>query len=305
MSSSSSQQRLLSLDAFRGATIAGMIMVNNPGTWSDIYPQLRHAAWDGWTFTDFIFPFFLWIVGVAMTLSFAKRVEQGANKPQLLLHVFRRAVIIFGLGIFLTGFPFGLLFGHQFSLGNIRIPGVLQRIAICYLIASAIFSLDLAARADCMDRRTPCGVLAHGETHPRAGLWCGRDATAGRSLLVGGLDCFGGAHLAGAPVMAFDPEGIVSTIPAIATTLFGVMMGHWLRTKRSVEEKTVWMFVAGEFLMLIGAVLDMWFPINKNLWSSSYVIFMAGWASVIFAMFYWLIDVKGYKKWALPFNIMV
>src|SRR5512137_2826959 len=109
MSSPTQQSRLLSLDAFRGATIAGMILVNNPGTWSDIYPQLRHAAWDGWTFTDFIFPFFLWIVGVAMTLSCAKRVEQGADKRHLLLHVIRRAAIIFGLGLFLNGFPFGLI----------------------------------------------------------------------------------------------------------------------------------------------------------------------------------------------------
>ena len=115
---SSTQQRLLSLDAFRGATIAGMILVNNPGSWSDIYPQLRHAAWHGWTFTDFIFPFFLWIVGVAMTLSFARRVQEGANKPQLLLHVFRRALIIFGLGLFLNGFPFGLALRPPVLLGR-------------------------------------------------------------------------------------------------------------------------------------------------------------------------------------------
>jgi len=303
MSASSSQQRLLSLDAFRGATIAGMIMVNNPGSWSDIYPQLRHAAWDGWTFTDFIFPFFLWIVGVAMTLSFAKRVEQGAHKPQLLLHVFRRAAIIFGLGIFLAGFPFGLLFGHQFSLENIRIPGVLQRIALCYLIASAIFLwtslrgqiawiVGLLAAYWLMVKLIPVPGYGAGVMQPTGGLcwWVDSNILAGHTWR-------------GAPVMGFDPEGIVSTIPAIATTLFGVMTGHWLRTKRSVEEKTVWLFVAGEFLMLLGAILDMWLPINKNLWTSSYTIFMAGWASVIFAMFYWLIDVKGYKKWALPFNI--
>ena len=303
MSSTSSQQRLSSLDAFRGATIAGMIMVNNPGTWSDIYPQLRHAAWDGWTFTDFIFPFFLWIVGVAMTLSFAKRGEQGANKPQLLLHVFRRAVIIFGLGIFLAGFPFGLLFGHQFSFANIRIPGVLQRIAICYLIASAIFLwtslrgqiawiVGLLAAYWLMVKLIPVPGYGAGVMQAQGGLCWWVDSTV-----------LAGHTWRGAPVMGFDPEGIVSTIPAIATTLFGVMMGHWLRTKRSAEEKTVWMFVAGEFLMLLGAILDMWLPINKNLWTSSYVIFMAGWASVIFAMFYWLMDVKGYKKWALPFNI--
>src|SRR3989337_1650241 len=108
------QKRLLSLDAFRGATNAGMILVNNPGTWSSIYPQLRHAAWNGWTFTDWIFPFFLWIVGVAMTFSFGRRMEQGAHKGRLLLHVLRRAVIIFALGLFLSGFPFGLILNHNF-----------------------------------------------------------------------------------------------------------------------------------------------------------------------------------------------
>jgi len=303
MSSPLSQQRLLSLDAFRGATIAGMILVNNPGTWSDIYPQLRHAAWDGWTFTDFIFPFFLWIVGVSMTLSFAKRVEQGADKRHLLFHVLRRAAIIFGLGLFLAGFPFGLLFGHQFSLAAIRIPGVLQRIAVCYLIASVIFLwssfrsqiawiVGLLVSYWLMMKLIPVPGYGAGIGTPLGNLcwWVDSNLLAGHTWR-------------GAPVPGFDPEGIVSTIPAIATTLFGVMMGHWLRVEKTPAEKTAWMFVAGEFLMLFGAILDMWLPINKNLWSSSYSIFMAGWASVVFAMFYWLIDVKGYKKWAVPFTI--
>ena len=212
-------------------------------------------------------------------------------------------MIIFGLGIFLAGFPFGLLFGHQFSFENIRIPGVLQRIAICYLIASAIFLwtslraqiawiVGLLAAYWLMVKLIPVPGYGAGVMQAQGGLCWWVDSTV-----------LAGHTWRGAPVMGFDPEGIVSTIPAIATTLFGVMMGHWLRSKRSAEEKTVWMFVAGELLMLIGAILDMWLPINKNLWTSSYVIFMAGWASVIFAMFYWLIDVKGYKKWALPFNI--
>src|SRR5512137_2883748 len=123
----SSSSRLLSLDAFRGATIAGMILVNNPGQWDAIYPQLRHAAWHGWTFTDFIFPFFLWIVGVAMTFSFAKRLEMGDSSSKLLRHVFQRASIIFLIGLLLTAFPFGLFSDSSFSLNTLRIPGVLQR----------------------------------------------------------------------------------------------------------------------------------------------------------------------------------
>jgi len=298
-----SQQRLISLDAFRGATIAGMIMVNNPGTWSAIYPQLRHAAWHGWTFTDFIFPFFLWIVGVAMTLSFARRVQEGADKTKLLMHVFRRALIIFGLGLFLNGFPFGLVSTHHFAWETIRIPGVLQRIAICYLIASIIFMytgvkgqiawiVGLLASYWLAVMLIPVPGFGAGVLEPSGNLCWYLDS----QLLAG--------HTwRGAPVPGFDPEGILSTVPAIATTLLGVLTGHWLRSDRSREEKTDWMFVAGNFLLLLGAILDMWLPINKNLWTSSYTIFMAGWANVCLAMFYWLIDVKGYKKWATPFVI--
>lgn len=299
----SSKQRLLSLDAFRGATIAGMILVNNPGTWNAIYPQLRHAAWHGWTFTDFIFPFFLWIVGVAMTLSFARRVEEGADKTHLLLHVFRRALIIFGLGLFLNGFPFGLVSTHNFSWDTIRIPGVLQRIAICYLIASVIFMytgikgqigwvIGLLLSYWLMVTLIPVPGFGAGILEPSGNLCWYVDS----QLLAG--------HTwRGAPVPGFDPEGILSTIPAIATTLLGVLTGHWLRSDRSQGDKTDWMFVSGNFLLLLGVIMDMWLPINKNLWTSSYTIFMAGWANVCLAMFYWLIDVKGYKKWATPFVI--
>ena len=299
----SSKQRLISLDAFRGATIAGMILVNNPGTWNAIYPQLRHAAWHGWTFTDFIFPFFLWIVGVAMTLSFARRVEEGADKSQLLLHVFRRALIIFGLGLFLNGFPFGLVSTHDFSWATIRIPGVLQRIAICYLIASIIFMytgvkgqigwvIGLLVSYWLMVKLIPVPGFGTGILEPTGNLCWYIDS----QLLAG--------HTwRGAPVPGFDPEGILSTIPAIATTLLGVLTGHWLRSDRSQGDKTDWMFVSGNFLLLLGVIMDMWLPINKNLWTSTYTIFMAGWANVCLAMFYWLIDVKGYKKWATPFVI--
>jgi predicted acyltransferase len=303
VSSPTQQGRLLSLDAFRGATIAGMILVNNPGAWNDIYPQLRHAAWHGWTFTDFIFPFFLWIVGVAMTLSFARRVQQGADKKHLLLHVLRRAAIIFGLGLFLNGFPFGLLFGHNFTWEHIRIPGVLQRIAVCYLIASTIFMysgirgqiawiVGLLASYWLMITLIPVPGYGAGILEPLGGLAWFVDS-----------NLLSGHTWAGAPVPGFDPEGILSTIPAIATTLLGVLTGHWLRTDRSREEKTAWMFVAGNFFLLLGAILDMWMPINKGLWTSSYVVFMCGWALVCLAMFYWLIDVKGYTKWATPFVI--
>ena len=297
------KQRLVSLDAFRGATIAGMILVNNPGTWSDIYPQLRHAAWHGWTFTDFIFPFFLWIVGVSMTLSFARRVEEGADKPKLLLHVLRRAAIIFGLGLFLNGFPFGLVPTHDFTWAHIRIPGVLQLIAVCYLIASTIF-LYTGIRAQIA---WIAGLLVSYwliiKLVPVPGYGAGIVDMTGNLCWYIDSNLLAGHTWRGAPVPGFDPEGILSTIPAIGTALMGVLTGHLLRSKLTREEKTAWMFVAGNFLLLLGAILDMWFPINKALWTSSYVIFMAGWANVCLAMFYWLIDVKGYKAWSTPFVI--
>ncbi|MBY0372914.1 MAG: heparan-alpha-glucosaminide N-acetyltransferase domain-containing protein, partial [Bryobacteraceae bacterium] len=122
--------RLLSLDVFRGVTIASMILVNNPGSWSHVFPPLRHAEWHGWTFTDLVFPFFLWMVGVSMTFSFARRLEQGADRGQLYLHTVRRGFMIFGLGLLLNLIP-------KFDFAHVRIPGVLQRIGICYLIAAA------------------------------------------------------------------------------------------------------------------------------------------------------------------------
>ncbi len=300
----SPSQRLLSLDAFRGATIAGMILVNNPGTWSTIYPQLRHAEWSGWTFTDWIFPFFLWIVGVAMTFSFAKRMEQGADRKKLFLHALQRAALIFLFGLFLAGFPFGLILNHSFSFSHIRIPGVLQRIAVCYLIVSGIvlttgiqgqvrWIAGLLAAYWLMVKLIPVPGYGAGITWQPIGSLCWYvDSTV-----------LAGHTWSGAPAPGFDPEGIVSTIPAIATTLFGVLTGHWLRTDRSKEEKTAWMFVAGNILLLVGATFDMWLPINKNLWTSSYSIFMAGWALVCFAMFYWIIDVKGYAKWSTPLRM--
>ena len=294
------QKRLVSLDAFRGATIAGMMLVNNPGIWSAVYPQLLHASWNGWTFTDWIFPFFLWIVGVAMTFSFAKRMEQGGKKGELTLHVLQRSAVIFALGLFLNGFPFGLAFGHEFSFATIRIPGVLQRIAVCYFIASVIvlntnvrsqiaWVVGLLAGYWLLVKLVPVPGYGAGVLEPTGNLCWYVDSVVLK-----------GHTWRGAPVPGFDPEGIISTIPAIATTLLGVMTGHWLRSTRSQEEKTAWMFVGGNMLLLLGAILDMWLPINKNLWTSTYTIYMAGWALVCFATFYWLIDVKGYTRWAKP-----
>ncbi len=294
--------RLLSLDAFRGATIAGMLLVNNPGSWSDLYPPLAHAPWHGWTPTDMIFPFFLWIVGVAMALSFARRVEQGADRGALFRHVLVRSAIIFGLGLFLAAFPFGLLPAHNFSLEKLRIPGVLQRIGLCYLAAGAIFL-----------RTTWKGQLGW-----TAGLLLGYWALlsfvpvpgygAGVLEPTGNLCWWIDSHLlaghtwSGAPAPGFDPEGILSTIPAIATTLLGAVAGHLVRTL-SGPALSLRLVRDGAVLLAIGAAWGLVLPINKNLWTSSYAAFMAGWAMVLLGGFHWLIDVRGWRRWAAPLVI--
>ena len=287
-------ERFSSLDAFRGLTIAGMILVNNPGSWSHVYPPLRHAEWHGWTFTDLIFPFFLFIVGVAMPLAFSRRLERGDSELQLILRVVRRFFILFGLGLFLNGFP-------NFDFSTIRIPGVLQRIAVCYLVVSVIY-LRTGIRGQAITtaalliaywllmKLVPVPEYGAGilEKHENFAAYIDR-------LFLQG-------HMWSA-TKTWDPEGIVSTIPAITTTLFGVLTGHWLRTTRDATEKAAWMFVMANVCLLIGWIIDIWLPINKNLWTSSYAVFMAGMALHVLAFCYWLIDIQGHRRWALPFVV--
>ncbi len=287
--------RLVSLDAFRGATMAGMILVNNPGTWSAIYPQLEHSAWNGWTFTDWIFPFFLWIVGVAITFSFVHRQERGDTKRILLLQITKRSLIIFGLGLFLAGFPY-------FNLSTIRIMGVLPRIAICYFAASILVLCTKSIRVQvCWLAGLLVSYWLMMKFIPVPGISVGvLEKGKNFSAYIDSLLLSG--HM-WSQTKTWDPEGIVSTLPAIATTIFGVLTGRYLLSQHSKEEKTAWMFIAGNILLLAGATLDMWLPINKGIWTSSYSVFMAGWALICFATFYWLIDVKGYSRWAKPFII--
>jgi predicted acyltransferase len=295
--------RLLSLDVFRGATIAGMMLVNNPGDWGNVYAPFKHAAWNGWTYTDTVFPFFLWIVGVAMTFSFAKRKERGDDVRKLAWHVVQRSAIIFLVGLVLSGIPFGLMFGHKFSFSTIRIPGVLQRIAVCYLItglivlrtgwktqawitASLLFVYWVAILI------IPVPGHGAGVLDPVGNLCWYLDSTL-----------LSGHTWSGAPVPGFDPEGIFSTLPAVATTLFGVLVGRLLRSEHSQEEKLVRMFVYGNILMLAGIIMDNWLPINKNLWTSSYAVFMAGLAHNALAVLYWIIDVRKKQQWSKPLAI--
>jgi predicted acyltransferase len=292
--SSKISERLVSLDVFRGVTIAGMVLVNNPGTWSSIYWPLEHAEWHGWTPTDLIFPFFVFIVGVAIPLAFGRRIESGGSKRDQYLKVVGRTLIIFALGMFLAGFPY-------FQLSTIRIPGVLQRLAVCYLFASIIF-LNTKVRTQIIVTITL--LLAY---------WLLMTRLHAPGFAVGDLSKEGsvasfvdrlifGPHI-WKQGKVYDPEGLLSTIPAIATALFGVLTGQWLRSARSQYEKVSGLFVAGAVCVVIGWCWNPFFPINKSLWTSSYVFFTGGLALEFLALCYWLIDIKRYQSWSKPFVV--
>lgn len=294
--------RLVSLDAFRGATIAGMLLVNNPGSWKDVYAPLLHAPWHGWTPTDWIFPFFLWIVGVSLAFSFARRVEEGADRGRLFVHVLRRSAIIFALGLLLATFPFGLL-GSNLDLATVRIPGVLQRIAVCYLVASAIFLRTTWRGQVAWTAGLLLGYWALLMLVPVPGYGAGVLEPQGNLAWWIDSHLLAGHTWRGAPAPGFDPEGILSTLPAIASTLLGALTGHLLWGKDTPEKKTAQLLGGGVVLLAAGALWGAVFPINKNLWTSSYTVFMAGWSMVWLGGFYWLIDVKGWQRWATPFVI--
>jgi predicted acyltransferase len=282
--------RLVSLDAFRGLTIAGMILVNNAGTGAHVYPPLRHAAWDGWTPTDLVFPSFLFIVGVAIPLALGKRLGRGDAPGAIVAKVVRRSLLIFALGLFLNVFPFDKPPTHW------RIPGVLQRIALCYLAAALIY-LGTGLRAQVATVvALLLGYWAAMTLIPVPGVGAGDlsrpnnlAAWVDRLLLPG--------HLYKSD---YDPEGLLSTLPAIATTLLGVLAGRWLATARPVGERVAGLFAAGAVALFAGSVWGHWFPINKALWTSSYTLLMAGLSLQVLALCAFVIEVEGYRRWSLP-----
>ncbi|MGI9035084.1 MAG: acyltransferase family protein, partial [Pyrinomonadaceae bacterium] len=282
-------ERLISLDVFRGMTVAGMVLVNNPGDWAAVYAPLEHAAWNGWTPTDLIFPFFLFIVGVSIALALGRRVAQSEIKPDVYLKIFRRAAVIFALGLFQMAFPF-------FDLAHLRFPGVLQRIAVCYLISSLIFLHTNWKQQTLIAVGCLMFYWLAMTFFPVPGGFAG-DLTA-EGNLAGYIDrlVIGQNHMYAASKF-FDPEGILSTIPAVATCLAGVLTGTWLKRKISDAEKVSALFFFGVVLCAVGWIWNFWFPINKSLWTSSYVVYMAGLALCFLGFCYWLIDIKGYRKW--------
>ena len=285
---SSSPGRLISLDVFRGITIAGMILVNNAGDWSHVYPALAHAEWDGWAPTDLVFPFFLFIIGVAMPFSFTKRLARGESRGKLLRHVITRSLILFALGMLLSGIP-------NFNYSHRLILNVLQRIGVIYLMSGAIYLFTgVVAQAVVavfcivlywlLMMLVPVPGYGAGVLAPVGNLWWYVD----KVLLQG---------------WHYHAEGILSLIPSISTVLLGSLTGHYLRSQRSNIEKAAGMMVFGNFGLVIGVIMSIWFPINKLLWSSSYVVFTAGFALEMLGVCYWLIDIKGIKSWSQPFLV--
>ncbi len=271
------------------------MLVNDAGDGRHTYAPLEHSEWNGWTPTDVVFPSFLWVVGVAMTLSLGRKLEAGTPRGKLFGQALRRAAILYALGLLVYAYP-GLSFSTQ------RLMGVLQRIAICYLIGAAIY-LTTGLKAQIIWVVSLLSVY-----------WLMMTLIPVPGYGVGRLDMEGnlahyvdrvvlGAHNY-ASTRTWDPEGVVSTLPAIATVLFGIMAGHLLRIERSLSERTTWLFLVGNLLMACGLICDTWLPINKKLWTSSFSMFMAGLDFVIFAIFLWLVDGRGYQRWVKPLMIM-
>ena len=295
--------RMMSLDVFRGMTVAGMILVNNPGTWGAIYSPLRHADWHGWTPTDLVFPFFLFIVGVSITLALSRRAETSGSKRDLYVKIVRRSLTIFGLGLLLTAFPFWNFTTNTFvDLSTLRATGVLNRIAVCYLLAALVFlKTDWRGQA-CIFGALLVAYWAVLSLVPAPGFAAGDLSKEGSIASYVDRVALGG-HIWRGGKGVYDPEGILSTLGALATTLAGVLTGHLLRSRRAGAEKVSAMFVAGAACAVAGWAWNFWLPVNKPLWTSSYVLLTAGLGLQLLAACYWLIDLKGYRRWSVPFAV--
>ncbi|MFY9344035.1 MAG: DUF5009 domain-containing protein [Planctomycetota bacterium] len=302
--------RWLGLDALRGATIAAMILVNNPGRWGDSYQYapLRHAAWHGCTFTDLVFPAFLFCAGVAIVPALGRKVEAGLPRGPLALGIGRRVLSLVLLGLLLSAFPlmkFGELAADQSRWGpllSVRFPGVLQRIGVCYGIAALLFVFT----SRCTQRLVLLGCLflywplitlvpVPGVGPP--------DLDVPAQTLQGWLDrTVFGTHI-WREAKVYDPEGLLSTIPALATALFGVCCGRVLREGGDVASKVATLLRLGAMWMLGGAVWSWFLPLNKPIWTSSYAVWTAGIAATGLALCVWAFELRGWTKWARPLQV--
>jgi len=296
------KQRLLSLDFFRGLTVAAMILVNNPGSWGHIYAPLEHAEWNGCTPTDLIFPFFLWIVGVSIAFAMSSGKADPSAHKKIILKAIKRGLTLYFLGFFLAIFS-KLINNPAHALQTVRLLGVLQRIGIVFIISSIIFlkaspktilktliAILIVYWALMTFIPVPGVGFANLEKETNLAAWIDR------GILTT-------AHTWSQSV-TWDPEGVLSTLPAVGTCLFGILAGIWIRRKDiDNPTKVAWLFAAGTLSIMAGLIWDLQFPINKALWTSSYVLYAGGLASVGFSLCYWLIDIQGYKRFTKPFVV--
>ncbi|WP_372746406.1 acyltransferase family protein [Lutibacter sp.] len=281
-------QRLIALDVMRGLTIALMIMVNTPGSWSYVYPPLLHANWHGCTPTDLVFPFFLFIVGVSMWFSF-KKFDKGITKKSL-LKVLKRALILFLLGVFLNAFP-------NFNFEKLRLFGVLQRISIAYLIGALLylqFNYKQLLGIFTGILISYWGILFFGSPE-------GPYELTSNFVLKVDKFLFGEIHLYKGFGIPFDPEGFLSSIPAVATLLLGYFSGRIIELTGNIIQVIKKLLLIGAIAVFVGFIWSFAFPINKALWTSTYVLYSGGLAMVFLAFLLWIIDVHHFKKWATSF----
>ena len=290
--------RITSIDALRGLTIAFMILVNDPGDWDKVYPPLDHAPWNGFTPTDLVFPTFLFLVGCSIVFSISSRLAKGIPRRTIALQILRRAATIFAIKMFLSAYP-------HFHITNLRIFGVLTRIATCYLIAGLIFLYVRSTKAlVAITAIFLVGYWALMRFVPIPGLGIPtRDfpiLDPDRNLAAWIDRAFSHLtlttiHMGRLYQKTRDPEGLLSTIPAVATTLFGILAALYLKHKIRVPHvsnlrRGLELPLAGLISLALGLLWNPWFPINKNLWTSSYVLFAGGWSILLLALFYWLFD---------------
>jgi predicted acyltransferase len=300
-------RRLVSVDVFRGLLVAGMVLVTNAGDWNHVYWPLKHADWNGSTPTDMIFPSFLFLAGVSVTFSFASRMARRATRGQLAGHIVWRSLLLILLGLFLNGFPL-------FDMHNLRIPGVLQRIGLCYMLAGFFYLATIRRKGSGSDTQFTANASAivvamvtllmvywalmrfvpvpgYGADHlDQAG---NLGAYIDRTLMGTNHLWFWGGQM-------WDPEGLLSTLTPTANLLLGILAGNWLRSDRSDQKKLLELMTSGVVLLLCGIALNPILPLNKKIWSDSFMLFSGGFSLLALALLHWLIDVRGWRRGLTP-----
>ena len=308
--------RIVSLDVFRGIVIGAMILVTDPGTYNYVYSQLRHADWMGVTATDIIFPSFLFMVGVSIPFSFASRMGRGASRASLALHALQRSAVLILLGLAVNGFP-------DYNWHTLRIPGILQRIALCYLCSSLLYLLGTQAGPKAETARSSARVVlissvalsalalywAMLKLVPVPGIGAGHLDSFGNLPAYIDRSVFGVNHLWAwglTPVrgVTYDPEGILSTLPAMFSTLIGILAGEWSVTHRREWVKAAGLALMGVLLILAGWWLSPLLPLNKRIWTSTFALFSTGVSLLAFAVVYFVVDVWRCRRGITPALIL-